>query len=200
MQKSIIPLLRDGSLVIIASSAILFGEMSNARAQQTQEYRGVGCIIATNPHCAPDWGVGDCAAVRFSPPNVHGNGDRTSVSIHYQTYSINYQTNESLLGFTYKPVQFSWVGRNGGIASTETTMRIPLVQPSNYSTPWLHALFDILRYSDFTPGDPSYCRVWIRFTGQKYPDQAPAANDPLVSSGGFGNDSAAIGSGSNSLD
>lgn len=162
---------------ILAGTVLLIGGNTNsAMAQQTQEYRGIACIIFAGVHCpAEGWNVGDCALMRFSPPNALGNGDRTSVSLKWTSYAQNYQVNESAIGTTFKDVQFSWVGRNGGIASTATKMRIPAVAPANFSTQGLQMIVDFQRFSDFSPGDPSFCFAKFRFTGQKYPDQVPAS-------------------------
>lgn len=154
---------------------------------QAQHYRGGACIIAVNAACAPKgWSVGDCAKARFTPPNVLGNGDRTSFSMVWTNYAQNFRANESLIGPTYKPVQFSYVGGGGGVAGqARTTMRVLLVQPANYATQWMHAVIDVYRVDDFFPDDPSACGARYRFTGVKYPDQVPASTPADA----FGNDS-----------
>lgn len=155
--------------VLVAATA--FAGTSHAEG----EFRGTGCVIQVNDFCQGIVDLGDCMTVRFTPPNVLGNPNRTSVAIHWPGYAVNYRVEGSAVGAAYKPVTFSWVGRSGGIATdSRTKIRIPLVQPANYAQPWVHAVIDVYRYDDFGPSEPTLCNARFRFTGQR-PPSAPAA-------------------------
>lgn len=144
---------------------------------QTQEIRGRACVITASAACASEgFAVGNCWAFRYSPPNALGNGNSTRLSLFLGEYTVNYQQEGSAIGAVYKTPRFSFIGSGGGTNPTPLTKwRIPLVQPANYSQPYVHMLVDIFRFSDFAPDDPSLCNIRLRLTGQKRPDQLPSS-------------------------
>lgn len=192
MSKMICHLLLLFSVSFFAQT---FAGPSTAFAQK--EFRGRGCIITVNSACAArGFKAGDCADVRFTPPNAVGNGNNTRFSIITPNYAMNFKQAGSAVGTTYQTPEFSWVGRGGGIASQSLTKwRIPLVQPANYSLPYVHIVVDFYRFDDFDATDRSFCNTRWRVTAQKWPDPASAigqastqlpALDPSASSPVFG--------------
>jgi hypothetical protein len=145
-------------------------------ASAQQEFRGRACIISANAYCANrGFKVGDCVDMRYTPPNALGNGNNTRLSFFYPNYSQNFRQMGSAIGLAYQDVNFSYIARGGGTADQSLTKwRIPLVQPSNYSLPYVHLVVDFFRYDDFDPTDRSLCSLRWRGTAQKWPDQAPA--------------------------
>jgi hypothetical protein len=160
-----------------AAVALLFSGFGAQFASAQQEFRGRGCIVSTNAYCAPrGFKVGDCGDVRFTPPNLFGNGNATKLSFNFQNYAQNYTQPGNAVGLVYKDVEFSWIGRSGGVADQSLTKwRIPLVQPANYSLPYVHMVVDFFRYDDFDPGDRSLCNARWRITAQKWPEPGAAS-------------------------
>lgn len=159
--------------VFVASIVGLGASVASAQ----QEFRGRGCIISANAYCAPKgYKVGDCADVRFTPPNALGNGNNTRLSFFYSNYAQNFRQDGSAVGAAYKDVNFNWVARSGGTAGQSLTKwRIPLVQPGNYSLPYVHLVVDFFRFDDFDASDRSLCSLRWRVTAQKWPDRVPSA-------------------------
>jgi hypothetical protein len=156
---------------------------------QSQEYRGMACIISVNAHCPSYYQPGQCKLMRFRPPNALGNPDRTRLSLFDTTYSQNFQQDGSAIGSTYQDVRFSWVGSGGGRSdASRTKWRIPVVQPASFSLPQLHMIVDFTRYDDFGPGpDSSICNLRYRVVGMKYPDQVATPASPATGGGDTAN-------------
>ncbi|MDN2567838.1 hypothetical protein N1F89_16570 [Aquibium sp. A9E412] len=186
---------RFHSLLVAAVTGLAAAIAGIAVAQAQTEYRGRACIFSVNQYCEPlGYSVGQCANVRFRPPNAPGNGNQTRLSIYYDYYAQNFRQEGSAIGGTFQDVIFSWLGSSGGTAvESQSKWRIPLVQPADFGQAWLHMIFDIFRYDDFGPGEGSLCYTRWRFTGVKRPDPAATAAPADMSemdamlSGGLGN-------------
>lgn len=105
--------------------AFLFSSAATALAAQV-EWLGYICITS-NPlsaACVTDGiGLGECASLRFSPPNIGTNGTSTRLSLFEQHWAENYTLPAgSLVGTTFQTV--NGTGTAKGVWTFNSQMRM----------------------------------------------------------------------------
>lgn len=159
-------------LAVTAGLAFLAGGIAGGIATEAaaqgvpSHFRGNACIINASAACNPSgFGVGACAAARFSPPRWNGNPNNTRLSLFWGYYAQNYSANGTLVGARMRPVQTGGIG-NSFSSHNRSTARIAAQAPAAPAAGavYLTNTMVVSRFED-VPG----CTVTLRFQGQRYP-------------------------------
>jgi len=151
--------------VLIGS--LIFGVTASAAFAQSIEFRGALCLTAVTSTCtslSSPWNVGDCATMRFSPPNIGTNGVVTDLNVLGSGFANSYHlASGSLVGSTFKTVNGTKITRT--LSTWAPTMRITSLSPTPSSSTLSEALAGDISAFDNNPG----CNVTFRAAATKKP-------------------------------
>jgi hypothetical protein len=148
-------------------AGLMLGAFVGAASAQSIEFRGALCLTAVASACttlSSPWNIGDCATMRYSPPNIGTNGAATNLNLIGGGFANSYYlASGSLVGTTFKTVAGTKITRT--LSTWAPTMRITSQTP----TPSATNLSEVLAGDITTFDNNAGCNVTFRAAATKKP-------------------------------
>lgn len=159
----------------IASALMIAGTFAASPAMALTDMPGTICIIWASSQCAAvGWNVGACGQSRYRDAAFPDNGNVTSMSFHWGTYSQNFSGAGNWSALTN--VTQTRIGHGG--SQVQSRARITAKVPANpHTSPsqYLNMVVTIFNHEDGTG-----CNIQVRYSGQKRPVAPTSASATAI--------------------